>query len=467
MFIGRTRELSELNRLYGSDRFEMPVIYGRRRVGKTRLITEFIQGKRAIYFQARRTNAEANLNMLSAAVLSQVPDAAGASYRSFDEVFEALTRLAHDERLVMVIDEYPYLAESHPEISSLLQEKIDHSFSLNSKLMLILCGSSLSFMEEQVLGYESPLYGRRTAQFKIEPLDFFTTLDAWPGMAIEDAAVCYGMTDGVPAYVEKVDPSTTLEENITRQFLDPAGYLFEEPGNLLLQECRNPEQYDAIVQAIAQGRTKVSEIASATGVAASNAKGYLDKLISLGIVERELPLNETSNKRAIYNLADQMFRFWYRFVPQNIGLIQNEMGALAYGRIEPHLSDYMGPVFELICKQFVYRLARTGELDVVPAKLGRWWGTDNRTRRQEKIDLIADDAEGAAIFMECKWRNEPVGEDVLNTLVYRSEMFARARREYIVFAKRGFTQGCLDGAERRSDTRLYTLEDMCGDRFHK
>ena len=230
--------------------------------------------------------------MLNAAVLSQAPDAAGASYRSFDEVFEALARLAHDERLVMVIDEYPYLAESHPEISSLLQEKIDHSFSSSSKLMLILCGSSLSFMEERVMGYESPLYGRRTAQFKIEPFDFFTTLDAWPGMALEDAAVCYGMTDGVPAYVEKIDPTATLEENITRQFLDPAVYLFEEPGNLLLQECRNPGQYDAIVQAIAQDRTKVSEIASATGIAASNTKVYLDKLISLGIVERELPLNE-------------------------------------------------------------------------------------------------------------------------------------------------------------------------------
>lgn len=461
MFIGRTRELSELNRLYDSGKFEMPVIYGRRRVGKTRLITEFAKGKRAIYFQARRTNAEANLNMLSAAVLSQIPDAAGASYRTYDEVFNVLAKIARDERLVMVIDEYPYLAESYPEISSLLQDRIDHVFAPDTQLMLILCGSSLSFMEEQVLGYESPLYGRRTAQFKIEPIDFFTTLEAWSGMTLEDAAICYGMTDGVPAYVEKIDPTASLEENITRQFLDPSGYLFEEPGNLLLQECRNPEQYDAIVQAIAQGRSKVSEIASATGIAASNTKGYLDKLASLGIVERELPLNETSNKRAVYSLADQMFRFWYRFVPQNIGLIQNEMSSLAYQRIEPYLSDYMGPVFELICRQFVYVLAKAGKLDVVPAKLGRWWGTDNRTRRQEEIDLIADDAEGSAIFMECKWRNEPVGEDVLDTLVNRSEMFARTKREYIIFAKRGFTQGCVDAASRRGDTKLYTLEDMC------
>ena len=370
MFIGRTAEMSELNRLYGTGSFEMPVIYGRRRVGKTRLITEFIQDKKAIYFQARRTNAVANLHGFSQAILAGSVGAAGVSFRSFDEAFDALATMARTERLIVVIDEYPYLAQSNPEISSLLQDKIDHLYK-ETKLMLILCGSSLSFMEEQVLGYESPLYGRRTAQFKILPLDFMTTLGLWQSMGREDAAVCYGMTGGIPAYIEKVDPAAPLKDNIKRLFLTPTGYLFEEPSNLLLQECRNPEQYDAIVQAIAQGRSKISEIASSTGIPASNVKSYVDKLASLGIVERELPLNETSNKRAVYLLSDQMFRFWYKFVPQNIGLIQNDMAEMAYKRIEPHVSDYMGTVFELICRQYVYELARAGQLDVVPASVGR------------------------------------------------------------------------------------------------
>ena len=182
MFIGRTAEMSELNRLYGTGSFEMPVIYGRRRVGKTRLITEFIQGKKAIYFQARRTNAEANLHGFSQAILAGSVGAADVSFRSFDEAFDALATMARTERLIVVIDEYPYLAQSNPEISSLLQDKIDHLYK-ETKLMLILCGSSLSFMEEQVLGYESPLYGRRTAQFKIMPLDFMTTLGLWHSMS--------------------------------------------------------------------------------------------------------------------------------------------------------------------------------------------------------------------------------------------------------------------------------------------
>lgn len=218
MFIGRTAEMSELNRLYGTGSFEMPVIYGRRRVGKTRLITEFIQGKKAIYFQARRTNAEANLHGFSQAILAGSVGAAGVSFRSFDEAFDALATMARTERLIAVIDEYPYLAQSNPEISSLLQDKIDQIYK-ETRLMLILCGSSLSFMEEQVLGYESPLYGRRTAQFKIMPLDFTTTLGLWQSMGREDAAVCYGMTGGIPAYIEKVDPAAPLKDNIKRFFL--------------------------------------------------------------------------------------------------------------------------------------------------------------------------------------------------------------------------------------------------------
>ena len=423
MFIRRTAEMSELNRLYGTGSFEMPVIYGRRRVGKTRLITEFIQGKKAIYFQARRTNAEANLHGFSQAILAGSVGAAGVSFRSFDEAFDALATMARTERLVVVIDEYPYLAQSNPEISSLLQDKIDHLYK-ETRLMLILCGSSLSFMEEQVLGYESPLYGRRTAQFKIMPLDFTTTLGLWQSMSREDAAVCYGMTGGIPAYIEKVDPAAPLKDNIKRLFLTPTGYLFEEPSNLLLQECRNPEQYDAIVQAIAQGRSRISEIASSTGIPASNVKSYVDKLASLEIVERELPLNETSNKRAVYLLSDQMFRFWYKFVPQNIGLNQNDMAEMAYKRIESHVSD-------------------------------------NRTHTQEEIDLIVDDGEGTALFAECKWRNEPVGEDVLQKLVHRSELFRRQRKSYALFSKSGFTQGCRDAADSRGDVKLISFAEMC------
>ena len=463
MFIGRTRELDQLNQLYQSDKFEMPVIYGRRRVGKTRLISEFIRDKPTIYAQARRTNAQTNLNIVSRAILSHATGEATGNYTSFDAAFDALANLASHDRLIFVLDEFPYLAQSFPEISSLLQEKIDHLFKPKTKLMLILCGSSLSFMEEQVLGYESPLYGRRTAQFKIEPFDFFTTLRYWPDMDPRDAAVCYGFTGGIPAYMEKVNPTASVRDNIERLFLSPDGYLYEEPTNLLLQECRSPDQYDAIVQAIASGRSRLNEIASTAGIPESNTRTYLTKLMSLGIVKQERPFGEQSARKAIYCLSDQMFRFWYRFVPQYAGLIQNGLGNLAYDRFSERINGHMGAVFEEICRQYLYAAAQKGTLPLLPINIGRWWGTDSRTRTQEEIDLIAEEgSQSVALFAECKWRNELTGADVLETLVYRSELFRYREKHYAVFAKSEFTGGCIDKASMIPNTQLITFEEMCG-----
>lgn len=461
MFVGRERELEVLNRLYDSGSFEMPVIYGRRRVGKTRLISEFVKDKRAIYVQARRTNAEANLALVSDAITAFAAGAPMGSFGSFDEAIDALARLSRDERLVFVIDEYPYLAYSFPEISSLLQDKIDHMLKDGAKLMLVLCGSSLSFMEEQVLGYESPLYGRRTAQLKVEPFDFFTTLSCWPGMNPEDAAVLYGCTGGIPAYVEKIDPRDSVRDSIKKLLLSPDGYLFEEPGNLLLQECRSPEQYDAIIQAIASGKSRLNEIATTAKIPESNTRTYLRKLESLGIVKREAPFKEASSRKSIYALADSMFRFWYRFVPRYMSLIANGMADVVYERMEPHIADFMGGVFEGVCMQYLYAQAKAGRCDVLPVNMGRWWGNDNRTKSQEEIDIVVDDDEGNALFAECKWRNEPTGADVAEKLVFRSELFRYGTKRYVLFSKSGFTSGCREYAAQRGDMGLLTFNEMC------
>lgn len=463
MFVGRERELAVLEKLYASGRFEMPVVCGRRRVGKTRLIGEFIDGKRSVYFQARRTNAKANLDMLSAAISSSMTGGVAGSFESFDAAFDALAALARTERLVVVIDEFPYLAQAEPGISSLLQDKIDHVFKNETQLMLILCGSSLSFMEEQVLGYQSPLYGRRTAQMKISPLDFFTMQDFFRGTSAQDAAVMYGVTNGVPAYMEMVDSAKSVAENIRNLFLEPEGYLYEEPGNLLLQECRSPEQYDAVVQAIARGRSRLSEIATLAHIPESNTRTYLKKLESIGIVKREMPFDDDSSKKVVYSLEDAMFRFWYRFVPQNIGLVENGMSQAAFARIEPGISEFMGPVFERMCAQWIVRQAKAGKFDVAPAAMGRWWGTDPRTKSQEEVDIVVSDQAGALALCECKWCNEPCGADVAKKLVSRSELFRADTKKLLVFSKSGFTAGCVEYAAQRSDMKLISFEDMAGE----
>ena len=253
-FYCREDELRKLNKRYAGDKFECIVIYGRRRVGKTALINEFCKDKPTIFFSALNTTGKENLEALSKSIMSfERPDMESApEFRSYDAALDELTALSKEKRIVFVIDEYPYLAKAKPAISAMLQHIIDHKWT-ESKMYLILCGSSMSFMESQVLGKESPLYGRRTGQFKIEPLDYKETAVFHPNLSAEDNSLIYGITGGVPHYINKLDVRDSVDEALLDNFFDRSSYLYEEPGNLLKQELREPAIYNAIIKAIAEG----------------------------------------------------------------------------------------------------------------------------------------------------------------------------------------------------------------------
>lgn len=460
MFIGRTHELSEMQRRYERNRFECIILYGRRRVGKTALIREFCQDKRTIFFTALETTAKENLQHFSQCIYTaQGGDGAAPVYADFPAALSAITSMARDEKLVLVIDEYPYLAKAYPGISSLLQVLIDRDWQAMN-LFVILCGSSMSFMERQVLGHESPLFGRRTAQMKLAPFTIFETQTYFHEMPIEDVAVLYGATGGIPFYLAQMDAHATLRENLTHSFFDPLGYLFEEPSNLLKQELREPANYNAVLQAIADGKTKLSQIASTVGIEVSACTGYLKNLISLGIVERETPLGEKQSRRSIYLLRDGMFRFWYRFIPQHYSMIQNNMGDMVCRRIEKQLPDFMGQVFERIALEWLWRENRNGRLPILFEEAGRWWGNDPRKKKQTEIDILAQNGDHEMLFCECKWRNEPMDSDVLDTLIERSELFPAQEKYLMLFTKRTFSDRLLRKAEAAPHVRLVCYPDM-------
>lgn len=229
MFIGRETELDGLNSSYKKDSFQFPVIYGRRRVGKTTLINKFIQGKKAVYFVAIESTIRENLRLLSSQILSVLaPDAPKNPFQSFSEAVEYIFEKARHERIVFVIDEYPYLASSDKSVSSILQAAID-KHQANSKLFLILCGSSMSFMETQVLGYESPLYGRRTSQYKILPFDYLTSAKMHPNYRNEEKITIYGITGGIPEYLSRIDAELTVFENARNCSLTRQGVCLKSP----------------------------------------------------------------------------------------------------------------------------------------------------------------------------------------------------------------------------------------------
>jgi AAA+ ATPase superfamily predicted ATPase len=452
--------LDKLEELYGKNGFQFPVIYGRRRVGKTALINEFIKKKKAIFFTGIESNARQNLENFSGSILSSMDTPLqNTVFQSFQVALEYVFKLAESERLILVIDEYPYVARAVGSFASTLQALIDKNKD-NSNLFLILCGSSMSFMENHVLSYRAPLYGRRTAQFKILPFDFFESRSYFKKFSIIDTALVYGMVGGTPQYLLQMNDHISIEANIKKSFLDPSSPLVEEPNNLLKQEVREPAVYNAIISAIAKGSTKLSEVSSKAGEETSSCATYIRNLIALGIVRKETPFAENSTRKTIYRIDDNMFRFWYRFIPDNIASINRGLAGDVYRKIAPALSVYMGAVFEDICTQYLWKLRPQGSTATKFTDLGRWWGNDPKSRREAEIDIMGTDGSDSALFGECKWTNEKVGTDELDTLIERSQLFHYRDVELYLFSKSGFTKGCMEKAGDLGNVRLVTFEEM-------
>lgn len=460
MFIGRQRELDTLNRLYTSDKFEFVVLYGRRRVGKTALINQFIGNKPAVYFIGVENSANQNLQNLSRSIMDFIGKTdAAVSFSSFQAALEAVFRLSEKKRVILALDEYPYAARASKSLASTLQMLIDR-YKDSSKLMLILCGSSMSYMEDHVLAYKAPLYGRRTAQIKLLPFGFFEAGQYLQSFSAEQKALIYGMVGGTPQYLLQIDDTLSVEQNIKNLFLDPMSALYEEPVNLLKQEVREPAIYSAIITAIAEGASRMSEIAGKTGEDTNVCAAYLKNLVSLDIILKETPYGEKYSKKTIYTIDDNMFRFWYRFIPYNSSLISRGAVDLVYRRIEPQLTDYMGKVFEEICKQYLWKLLLDGRSPVEFSSLGRWWGNDPIRKRQTEIDIMGDCGKDSALFAECKWTNSRVDTGVLETLLERGDLFPHINKHFFLFAKSGFTKGCADMAAELGNVSLVSYEEM-------
>ena len=461
MFVGRSVELDTLNAMYDSGKFEFAIIYGRRRVGKTTLIKAFIEDKKPVYFMAREAGGAINLARFSDDVYTVTAKelSKNAYFADWERAFDYVHQVSMDNRVILAIDEYPYLAAGYPPISSILQAHIDSQWR-EGKLFLILCGSSMSFMEEQVLAYRSPLYGRRTAQLKVLPFTFFESLPFFASFDLHDKAVLYSITGGIPEYLNKINASKTLEGTITDLFLTTSGYLYEEPSNLLKQELREPATYNGIIEAIAGGASRLNEIATKCGMEGNKCAKYLKSLLSLGIVKKEHPVGEPTSKKSIYLLDDMMFRFWYRFVFPNLSAIASGLGPAVYQHeIADGLSAYMGLAFEDICKQYLLEEAKMDRLPFWAGHIGRWWGNNPKERRQEEIDILAyrnDDA----LFCECKWTNALVDIGVLRSLEARSNLFPYKNKWYWLFAKTGFSDGLAAEAAHRGNVRLIRFADM-------
>lgn len=470
MFVGRQDELQALDALYQKPGFQMVVLYGRRRVGKTALLSRFCRGKKALYFTAEQKTDTDNLRAFSQTIWSFFENAAERPrFETWRSAFDFIVdHCKADERLVIVFDEFPYAALANPSLPSVLQVAIDHAFK-RTNVFLALCGSNEGFMESEVLGYKSPLYGRRTAQIKLKPLDYQDAAGFLPGLPPTEQVSYFSAFGGTPYYLEQIDPSSSFADNIARLMFDIAGVLYAEPQMLLRQELRDPSTYTSVLDAIGSGATVPKAIAERAGVGQDAVSSYLSALVRLGLVRRDVPFgdNPSRSRKGLYRLADPFFAYWYRFVSPRVGAIEAGLGqgAATQASAGRMFSTYEGEQFELICRQWFIRQARQGNTPFLPLEIGRWWGTDPALRERVDIDLVAGSKTEQSIYVgECKYRNSFDESKALETLQHRSGLIPGYRHVRLaLFTKEKSSRGTLDKAAKRKDLDIVTLEDIYED----
>ena len=342
MFVGRDRELAVLEEFHDSDAPELFVLHGRRRVGKTELLQRFCEARRAVYFQAAQVRERDNLRAFRDALAESLADPLAASVElpDWDAALRFAAERAGGERLVVVLDEFPYLCEANKGLPSVVQRFWDTA-GKRSALMLVLCGSHVSFMEREVLAERSPLFGRRTGQRRLEPLAPPDAVRFFPRWPVHDRVLAFGILGGMPAYLRRFDDRRTLRENLLREVLRPEGYLFDEVQFLLRNELTQPITYNSILSAVARGEQRVGDIALSVGVDSTTANKYLSVLRELGIVEREVPITDPDplrSRRGTWHIEDRFVTFHFRHLQPNVSLVNAGRGARVLEEmVEPDL----------------------------------------------------------------------------------------------------------------------------------
>lgn len=473
MFIGRAQELEFLNSAYSSDKAEFIVLYGRRRVGKTELITTFCEDKPNIFYAAKESTDTAQLRSFSQTLIAYDNERFRFldTFKDWEAAFSALAEIPKEQKLIVAIDEFPYMVKGDKSIPSILQNLWDHKLK-NANIMLILSGSSMSFIEDEMLGYKKPLYGRTTGIYKLEPLPYTDTVKFFPDYSDEDKLLSYAVLGGIPHYLLQFDGKKSLKDNILNAILKRGSVLYNEVEFLLHEELREPATYNSIIEAIALGNSEYNDILMKTQIEQRTLSVYLKNLINLGIVKRELPSTsslkeQTNSSKGIYSLTDNLFRFWYAFCYPNLSLLEKGNSALVWNsQIQNGLHDFASKSFENVCIEYLFRLNADYALPVVFSDFSRWWGKVTHKDAEgkpytvaEEIDILAECKQKKTYLIgECKFTNEPFDMGQLKKLM--GKLSLKGTVYYHLFSLNGFTDGVKDYAANTPNITLVSARDI-------
>ena len=457
-FVDREEEMMTLQSEYERPGSSLVILYGRRRVGKTALISEFIKGKNALFFLASEESEAQNRT----AFKEKAADFTGNELlrqfdaKSWDILFQTIMQTPFQEKPIIVIDEFQYIGKSNPAFPSMFQRIWEEQLK-DRPVMVILCGSLISMMESQTLSYSSPLYGRRTAQIRLKQIPFRYYHEFFPDKSPRELVEYYSVTGGVPKYIELFSESDDIYHAIQKNILNRSGYLYDEPHFLLQQEVSEIGNYFSVIRAIAAGNSKLSAISTVLEVKSTSLTKYLKTLIDLDILEREVPVTEENpekSKKGLYKIKDNYLRFWFAFIYPNMSFIESGNSAIVLNKIRKSMvSGHTAFVYEDVCREQMWKLNANGAWPFHFSKLGRWWDSRN------EIDIAAIDPDGSNLILgECKFWQEPVGSNILYALEQKAAAveWRKDRRHtwLILFSTAGFTDELKEIAKSRSDLIL-------------
>lgn len=454
-FVNRKDELDLLESHFESDSAELLVIYGRRRLGKSALVREAVDGRDdAIYWQATEETSDAQL--------TNFVDTASETFPLVEDIkrdWEALLRILGQRDAIIVLDEFPYLVESDDALPSKIQRVWDMHLE-ETDTTLVLVGSSISIMEEKVLSGGSPLFGRRTGTIDLPPLELEDAHQFYPEDDPDVVIQTWSVFGGTPYYLQALTPAASLAENIQSHVLSEHGVLHNEPEFLLRTEfgIREPQTYYTILRAIATGKREANEIADFAGVDSNTLGSYLSKLRRLRLVERDIPVtaNPNATRKSRYRLKEPLFRFWFRYVYGQEGKLA-QLGDDAYDQlVDPTFAEYMGSMFEIVCQNALPRLIpRTYQ------GIGYWW------HKHHELDVVGLASDGTLVAGECKYTTRKMTEGDLADLERGAAQVEwtppngnEVDYHYCCFCQSGFSDGLQQVAAERDDVSLFTPADI-------
>ena len=468
-FIGRKREMEKLESEYSRDS-SFVVIYGRRRVGKTTLIKEFLKDKTAFYFLATEEIESQSMKRLAGVVARTTKNRLlqNATFTDWLDLFQVIADYEPEKKKVFVIDEFPYLVKINSAFPSILQNAWDEVLK-DKNVMLILSGSLIGMMQKHALSYDSPLYGRRTSQMRLAPL-LFTDIYAVQSLSFTESVEQYAVTGGVPKYLEFFEDGRELTEQIKDAVLSKNGFLYEEPFFLLKSESMTAVNYFSIIKAIADGNHKIGKIAGVLGIESSKLTPYLSTLSDLGFVEKRTPVTEKNpekSRKGLYFIADNFIRFWFKYVYPYKGELELDNMQIVLEEMKKDFeTKFVAFAYEDICKDIFANLCKRGVIDFVPSRIGAYWLNDYTG--DTEIDVMAVDNQNKRIFAgECKYHRNPVDASVYYALKEKVLDAGEIRKSYPVydviygvFSKSGFTQRMLDAARETSNLVLVNEDNV-------